>query len=217
MYLRWAIPANHRALSPAWFRDSHDLPPQASIMASQSLFSASDERLGAESIRSLLMVFWRPSLSPRRCRKTCPAATGQSPPPQPVTHRSLGVRSPGANRQWLPVRTNPLICWLVRISTYPAIRQNGLRATLGTTGEGRGHMTGDTLRVGLSGQVAGHNPRSEECNQTGAISPMPQVCWELRAAMGYNLDNLYCYCSLLQSEGGLGDGCRCGTNGHGTG
>ena len=55
--------------SPA--RDSHDLALQSSIMAPESLFSASDDVEMGGGLGGLLMAFWHPTLSPARCHKTC--------------------------------------------------------------------------------------------------------------------------------------------------
>ena len=70
-----------RRPSPSQSRDSHDLAPQTSIMAFESLFSASDDLVWAEGFGGLLMAFWRPSLSSGRCGRLNPLPTLSRPSP----------------------------------------------------------------------------------------------------------------------------------------
>ena len=70
------------------------------------------------------------------------------------------------------------ICWLVCISTYSAICQRGLGATLAAPAGVGGLMTGRYATGGASGEsIWASYPRSEECNQSGDHS-IAQVCWD---------------------------------------
>ena len=83
----------------------------------------------------------------------------------------------------------------------------GARVNPGSTGRGWGSYDGAICNgrgVQASIWASYYGPKSAISPET--ISPSPQVCRELWAAIGYNLDNLHFYCSASQFEGGLGDG-----------